>query len=241
MKIHNVAQGSAEWLALRAGVPTASEFKRIVTPTGKLSKQSDEYMFALLAEWMVGHPFVGEQTQWMERGTLLEEEAVRVYSFHMDIEPEVVGFVTNDEMTVGASPDRLVGENRLLEIKCPKHTTHVGYMLTKSVEDEYLPQLQGQLWITERESVDIVSYHPEMAEVIINVPRDEAFIAKLKSAVGEFVEIMLTKRNELETKYGPFIRVKKDADANPFEITDADVNAIWEASIRLREVEAMTI
>ncbi len=233
MKIHNVAQGSPVWLQLRAGIPTASEFKRIITPTGKPSTQFSDYLNGLLAEWMVGHPYIGEATQWMERGQQLEDQAVKAYAFATDTDPEVVGFVTNDAETVGASPDRLVGTDRLLEIKCPKQNTHVGYMLTGSVEDEYTPQLQGQLWITERESVDIVSYHPELPVVIIQVNRNEDYIAKLAAAADHFLDKMLDARLELERRFGPFRRyVQKPIEAHPFGITEADVDAIWESRLQ---------
>lgn len=232
MKIHNVPQGSPEWLQLRSGIPTASEFNRILTPGGKPSKQAEGYMHSLLAEWIVGHPFQDIETKWMERGEVLEAEAVKAYAFETDSDPEPVGFVTNDAGTAGASPDRLVGADRLLEIKCPKHSTHVGYMLTRRADEDYIPQLQGQLWITGRKAVDIVSYHPEMGAVIVAVTRDEEYIAKLEAAVDAFIGVMLAARVELEERYGPFIRVtaQKPADADPFGITDADVDAIWAAS-----------
>lgn len=233
MIIHNVAQGTPAWLALRSGIPTASNFKKILTPTGKPSTQAADYMNQLLAEFVVGHPFEGPKTQWMERGSEMEDEAVKAYAFATDTDPAEVGFITNDAGTVGVSPDRLVGDGALLEIKCPSPNTHVGYMLTGSVEDDYTPQLQGQLWIAERESVDIVSYHPELPVVIIKVNRNEEYIAKLAAAVNHFLDKMLDARLELERRFGPFRRyVQPPVEAHPFGITDDIVDAIWEARIQ---------
>jgi len=186
MIIHDVIQGSTEWLAIRAGIPTASAFDRIVTPKGKLSTQAEKYMHQLLAERMMGRPVLQVQTHWMGRGTALEGEAVLYYEGVRELDTTVIGFVTNDEKTIGASPDRFVGEDGLLEIKCPAEHTHVGYLLTRAVDAEYWPQVQGQLWITGRKWLDIVSYHPEMPIAIVRVERDNDYISLLAYAVGEF-------------------------------------------------------
>jgi len=116
----------------------------------------------------------------------MEEEAVSFYELQRDCETVKVGFITNDEGTIGASPDRLVGEDGLLEIKVPKESTHVSYLLKKAVDQAYYPQVQGQLWVSGRKWVDILSYHPEMPPALIRVERDEEFIAFLQSAVVEF-------------------------------------------------------
>ena len=209
MIVHReVEQGSFAWHTLRLGIPTASCFDRILTPGGKPSRQAECYLNELLAEWMIGRPIPGAETQWMVRGHELEEDAVNAYEFHANATTAKVGIITTDDGMVGASPDRLVDDDRLLEIKCPKHSTHAGYMLTGKIEDEYRPQLQGQLWITERKAVDIVSYYPELAPVVISVPRDDAYIGDLAVALGTFVDVMLAKRKELEARYGPFARAE---------------------------------
>lgn len=200
MILHTVTQGSTEWLAVRAGIPTASAFDRIVTPKGKPSTQAEKYMHQLLAERMMGHPVLQVQTHWMGRGQALEGEAVLYYEGVRELDTTVIGLVTNDEGTIGASPDRFVGEDGLLEIKCPAEHTHVGYLLTRSVDAEYLPQVMGQLWITGRKWLDIVSYHPEMPIAIVRVERDEAFIATLTNAVGAFSRELENKALELREK-----------------------------------------
>lgn len=190
MKIHNCVQGTREWALLRAGIPTASEFERIVTPTGKVSAQAESYMCGLIAERIMGHPRKEFMSAWMERGNELEADAALFYRLQRDEEPEKVGFITNDAGTIGASPDRLIGDKGLLEIKCPSPDQHVRYLLYGSVAQAYFPQVQGQLWIAEKEWLDILSYHPEIKPALIRVERDEKFIATLSRAVTAFAETL---------------------------------------------------
>lgn len=229
MKIHICDQNSIEWYRLRLGVPSASEFHRILTPTGKLSTQAQGYMIRLLAERMIGHPMEEIETSWMARGTELEDSAVSSYEFQNEVETSPVGFITNDAGTVGASPDRMVGTDGLLEIKCPAPNTHVGYLLNKAVESDYYPQLQGQLWISERGWVDICSFHPELPPAVIRVQRDEKYIAELDKALTAFVGVMAQKRMQLESKYGPFPSLdppKPSEDCGPLGVSDEDVECI---------------
>jgi hypothetical protein len=186
MRVHNCIQGSSEWLRLRSGIPTASCFDQIITPGGKLSKSAERYLFTLLAERMMGHPCIEAITTWMDRGSRAEEEAVSFYELQRDCATVKVGFLTNDEGTIGASPDRFVGDDGLVEIKVPKEHTHVSYLLTKAVDQAYYPQVQGQLWVSGRCWADVLSYHPEMPPALIRVERDEKFIALLAAAVTEF-------------------------------------------------------
>jgi hypothetical protein len=186
MKIHDVIQGTTEWLAVRAGVPTASCFDKILTPGGKASKSATPYMHKLLAERIMGHPVTEFVGPWAERGNDLEADAALYYEGVRELETTKVGFCTNDAGTIGASPDRLVGQDGLLELKVPAEHTHVAYLLTRAVDAEYYPQVQGQLWIAERQWLDIMSYHPEMPPAIIHVERDEKYIATLSAAVQTF-------------------------------------------------------
>ena len=199
----NVKQGSEAWDQLRLGIPTASAFHRIMTPkTRKLSSQSEGYMHQLLAEWIFGQPLETFESPWMERGKALEAEAVRYYEMERDCTAREVGFCLTDDRMVGASPDRLVGDVGLLEIKCPSPAVHVGFMLTRAADQEYLCQLQGQLWVSEREWVDIQSYCPPFPSVVIRVPRDEKFIADLSVCVRSFVDVLLATREKLTQAYG---------------------------------------
>jgi hypothetical protein len=187
MKIFSTQQGSDEWAWLRAGIPTASNFDKIITAGGAVSKQAEKYLQELLAERMMGHPVDDIKTSWMERGNMVEAEAVAFYEMQRDCDTEKVGFITNDAETWGASPDRLVGKDGLLEIKCPSPSVHVGYLMQSgSAYQEYRVQVQGQLWVAERQWSDILSFHPEMPMALHRIERDEKFIEKMAVLVEAF-------------------------------------------------------
>ncbi len=191
MKIHNVEQGSEAWFALRLGVPSASRFKDLLTPTGKPSASSEKYMHELLAEKMSGKRFEGFDTFHMKRGRDLEPEAADVFSFQEDLVCREIGFVTNDDETVGCSPDRLT-ENSGLEIKCPMHTTHVKYLIdyhkNGEMPSEYYAQVQGTMWLMDFSDYWFMSYHPDLPNLIMNVKRDDKYIASLSAAVDKLLE-----------------------------------------------------
>lgn len=198
MLLHDVQQGTPEWHSLRCGIPTASEFHKILTPTGKLSAQADDYANRLMAERITGKSEDGfDGSKWTDRGKELEPQAVQFYELRNDIETVAVGFCTNDEMTMGASPDRLVGDDGLLEIKCPATHTHIDYMLNQQLDKGYYPQIMGQLLVTGRKWVDWMSYHPEMPPVIIRVGRDEPYIEKLAALLAEFTKKIEEKRSRI--------------------------------------------
>lgn len=181
------AQGSDEWLQARLAIPTASQYHRIITPkTGKLSSQAEGYAYELLAEELLGHPIDESSSDFMTRGSALEKGAIDFYEFQNDVNTERVGFIMRDDRLTGCSPDRLVGEDGGIEIKCPSAKVHVGYMLGQDA-DAYRCQVQGALWITGRAWWDWLSYNPELAPVLIRFDRDEAFIAKLAATVDQFI------------------------------------------------------
>jgi hypothetical protein len=90
-----------------------------------------------------------------------------------------VGFITDDDHTIGCSPDRLVGEDGLLEIKAPLPHTQVEYWISGKVNDRFWPQLQGQLYVTQRRWVDIVCWHDVLPKIVMRVEPDEKFIELL--------------------------------------------------------------
>jgi hypothetical protein len=188
MILHHIEQGSPEWIAVRLGIPTASEFHRIVTPGGKLSSQADDYAHRLIAERLLNRQLDSlEHLEWVSRGKEMEPEAVAAYEFSTNIATGSIGFITTDDGLIGCSPDRLAGENGLLEIKCPAPNTHIGYLLA-GPGDKYKPQVQGQLYVSEREFVDLWSYHPEMPPIRIRTERDDAYIELLATALRQFNE-----------------------------------------------------
>lgn len=187
----DVIQGTEAWAQLRCGVPTASNFHRIITPKGVPSKSAETYMFELIAERISGEPTVGFTSHWMDRGSYLEQEAVDFYSFTTDLETEKVGFILNDARTAGASPDRLVGENGLLEIKVGKPSTHIGLLLQNGAAyEEHRIQTQGQLMIAEREFNDLLAYNPGLPPALCRVEREDRFIKMLDAALKTFCEVL---------------------------------------------------
>ena len=194
MKIIDCEQGSLDWFRARMGIATASNFDKIVTPAqGKLSKSADKYAFRLIAERLLNQPSETLEGQaWMERGQELEPTAVAQYEFVTETETVPVGFITNDDGTLGCSPDRLVKAQAIgIEIKCPAPHTHLGYLLAGTAP-EYRPQVQGQLYVAELERVDLYSYHPRMPACTITTPRDEPYIKLLAEALTQFNERLFT-------------------------------------------------
>lgn len=183
----NCEQGSPEWFAARLGIPTASRFGDIITAkTLKLSASSERYAHELIASTVLGYDVESATSGFMARGTLLEKKAVDYYEMQNDCETETVGFILRDDRCVGCSPDRFVGTNGLLEIKCPSAAVHIGYLLEESIG--YRLQVQGQLWLTEREWCDTVSYNPELPSMFMREERDEKVIAAIAGAVNQFIE-----------------------------------------------------
>jgi hypothetical protein len=190
MIVHDCEQGSEAWHFARMGIPTASEFFKLLTPTGKPSASAKGIAHRLLAELITGKPITDfDGNAHTERGKELEPDAIAFYEMQNGLDTVRVGFVTDDARTMGCSPDCLVGDDGLLEIKCPAPHTHVEYMLN-GLDKGYYPQIQGQLLVTGRKWVDWMSYHPEMEPVIIRVERDEKYLADLSAAITAFTKIM---------------------------------------------------
>lgn len=204
MIVLDVEQGTTEWAQARLGIPTASQFHRILTPkTMKLSSQADGYMCQLLAEQLLGEAQDDATSGLMLRGTLLEQRAVSYYELQTECDTVPVGFVMRDDKRVGASPDRFVGKDGLLEIKVPSAKNHLEYML----DDEgvgYRAQVQGQLWIAEREWCDTLSYNPELPPALVRQNRDEKFIKALAETVDQFLNYMDESKRRLQKRYGLF-------------------------------------
>lgn len=185
----DVAQGSVDWLALRAGVPSASNFGKIVTSKGEPSKQSDKYLYQLVGEKLLGAPTETYQNDAMIRGQELEPEAREAYEFITDNKVEEVGFCYyDDNKLIGASPDGIIGEDGGLEIKCPSLPVHVEYLDKGKLPVIYLQQVQGCMLVTGRSYWDFFSYFPGLPPLLIRVERDEKFLGRLKPALDEFCE-----------------------------------------------------
>ena len=193
MKIYNVEQGSEEWSALRVGVPTASEFSNLLTPKRfELSKSLPKYALRLATEIVLGCPLGRDlsRNEDVQRGIYLEEKAALSYEFETGAALMKVGFITDDEGRYGASPDRLVGEEGLLEIKCPRPENHASYVLN-GFDDAYFLQVQGQMLVTGRQWCDRYSYCPGLRPYRERTERDEGCIDALKTALAEVQKLKM--------------------------------------------------
>lgn len=193
MRVNNHEQGSQEWLESRLGRPTASNFSKLLTPTGKPSSSADAYINELIAQKITGELPEFYINDAMARGNELEPAAKTLYELTNDVEVVEVGLCLHDTLDCGASPDGLVGDDGGIEIKCPLPHTHVSYLRDGKLPNKYIPQVQGCLWITGREWWDFMSYHPSMQDLIVRVYRDQAYIKKLADAVTSAVEIIETE------------------------------------------------
>lgn len=182
--LNDLVQGTPEWLQARLGIPTASGFSNLITSQGKRSTSLDKYAKQLAVDAYAGEPEETFKSDWMERGSQLEAEARAWYEFQTDIPIQQVGFVLRDDGTAGCSPDGLSDAGGL-ELKCPRGTTHIDYLLDETLPTSYVAQVQGCMWLCERDRWDFVSYHPKLPSFLIVVMRDDAFIATLAKLVQE--------------------------------------------------------
>lgn len=205
MKIHDVEQRSDAWYALRAGMPTASEFSKIVTSKGEASKSAAVYARTLAAELFAGRPVdAWEGNTWTERGRELESHAIELYEFTRDLDIQPVGFVTDDAGTMGCSPDGFMDADGMVEVKCLKAENHVEAILYfqkhERCHPKYVQQAQGQMMICERAWCDLVFFHPVLPLLVIRQEPDRdiqmALLAGIKPLCAERDTILAAIRRQ---------------------------------------------
>lgn len=185
-QIINCDQNSMAWRLARMGIPTASSFDAIMTPgkTKTEQKTRQTYLYRLAGEILTGEPMEHVVTRDMERGHALEPEARDLYVFQTGAVLERVGFVRNGR--AGCSPDSLIGKNGGLEIK-----TKAPHLLIEAIQKDDFPenhvaQVQGTLYLTEREWWEIAVYWPGLPLFIKRTYRDEEYIKTLASEIDRF-------------------------------------------------------
>jgi len=202
--IPDAAQGSDEWLKIRSGKITASGISDMMSGGSGLTRQ--KYLTQLAVERMTGKSINGFKSAAMQRGTDLEPEAREAYEFDNLIDVLQSGFVDHPIIAhSGASPDGLVGDDGLVEIKCPDLHTHIGYILSAKVPTNYFLQMQWQMAVTGRQWCDFYSYNPDMPLHLksfqVRVMRDEKLIKELEQAAVIFdaeIESLIQKLDKLK-------------------------------------------
>ena len=189
MIIDTAAQGTSEWKQAKLGTPSASAFDMIITASGEPSKQRKKYMYALAAERITGSKEEGYKNAAMERGIEMEAEARNMYELMTGNTVIQVGICYPDKKKLfGCSPDGLISDDGLIEIKCPTSPVHVGYLLDGILPADYFQQTQGQLLVTGRKWVDFFSFYPGLKSLIIRVKPDEKFLKALTIELFVFVK-----------------------------------------------------
>jgi len=200
-----IEQGTPEWFASRLGKVTASRVADIVAKTKSgYSTSRANYMAQLVVERLTGVKFETFTNAAMEWGTQTEPLARAAYEVKNGVMvDETVGV---DHPTIpmsGASPDGLVGDDGLIEIKCPNTATHIDTVLSGDADKRYICQMQWQLAVTGRKWCDFVSYDPRMPDnlklFIKRVERDDELIKELESEVVKFITELDEKVDTLKS------------------------------------------
>ncbi len=195
MIFHNdIEQNTDAWYSLRSGIPTASAFSKLVTGTGKDSSSIAEYARTLAAEKYAGKPLDSwEGNKYTERGHEMEPDAVDEYELVNGLSVSETGFVTSDDGSYGGSPDRLVGDNGVLEVKsliAHRHIAALQYIdQHQNIPPDYRSQVQGEILVCERDWCDLMFFHPNLPSRIFRVVKDDVFQTKLKKRIKEALKI----------------------------------------------------
>jgi len=203
-----IAQGSPEWHDIRRGKVTASRVADLIakTKSGPATSRAN-YMAELLCERMTGEtqPFFSNAA--MQWGTDKEPEARAAYCFHTDNDVSEIAFVDHPTIAMaGASPDGLIGDDGLLEIKCPNTATHLDTLASGKPAGKYVTQMMWQMACTGRQWCDFASYDPRLPEhlrlFVTRIPRDGDLIAAMEAEVAAFLGELDARIIDLNTRYG---------------------------------------
>lgn len=200
-------QRSAEWFAARLGKVTASRVADIVAKTKSgYSTSRANYMAELVCERLTGMQGESFSSAAMVWGTNTEPMARSAYESRMAELVEETGFVLHPTISMaGASPDGLIGDDGLVEIKCPNTATHIDTLLSDGAPSKYMTQMQWQMACTGRKWCDFVSFDPRMPEemqmFVIRVERNDDLITELEREVEKFLSELEDKITQLNKAY----------------------------------------
>lgn len=188
MEIFTCDQGTPEWFAARAGIPTASMFSTVLAKgktAGSPSVTRRSYIMKLAGEIITGIPMDSFSNNHTERGHEQEPDARDLYSFQTGLQFERVGFIKDGRK--GCSPDCLIGEDGGAEIKTRLASLQAELLCAGKIPPAHIPQIQGNMWVCKRKWWDFVSYCPRMPLFVERVHRDEVFIQRLATEVDRFL------------------------------------------------------
>lgn len=197
-------QGTEEWFNIKKGRASASEFSKILTPTGKPSASAIPFARRLARECLCDDPLDDRfESKHMKWGKEIEPEARRRFEEVTGILVDEVGFCLRDDRATGCSPDGLIKFNgefyQGLEIKCPSVDKHVEYLMNGTLPKEYALQVHGSMAVTGFNSWYFMSYFPGLKDLIIKVERDE-FTEKVNDSLNSFVDQYKKIRTEVFEK-----------------------------------------
>jgi len=182
---HNVIQNSDDWFKIRSGKFTASSFGDLFAAKSTLTYE--KAIFKVAYERLVGETPESFGNEWTDRGHELEPLARDAYEVETFNLVEDAGFFELNEW-VGCSPDGLIGTDGMIEIKCPAYNTFIRYINSGKLPSTYFYQVHGQIYVTGRQWVDFVAYHPPFKPFILRVERDEKVCQEIEAALTEAIE-----------------------------------------------------
>lgn len=187
MKIYNFEQRTEDWYNIRKGKMTASNAETIIAN----GKGLETYIYNLMAEYYSSAEKENYINADMQRGIDLEPEAKIEFQFYTGLDIKEVGCVELNEYIL-ASPDGLIGDDGLIEIKCPNDSIYFKLLLSNNIKPEYIAQMQMQMYVTDRQYCYFVSYNPnfEKSLYIKKINRDEEMINKLKKGLERGTQLI---------------------------------------------------
>lgn len=193
-------QGSPEWLAVKAGKISGSRFKAVMAlhkRTGKPNKPRLDLIEDLRRELVTGVLTAVEPNEYMAHGTRCEPIACALYEFLHDVEVQHAAWIPHPTLEyVGFSPDGLIGDDGMLEIKSPAlEPRHLRTVDSQQCPEDYIPQVQGGMWVTGRQWCDFASFwEPTHDLCVVRVHRDETFIQRLAAECAEVWAQVIAQR-----------------------------------------------
>ena len=184
---YDIVQRTPEWIEIKRGKMSASNAETIIAN----GKGLETYIYNLMAEYYSSAEKENYINADMQRGIDLEPEARLEFEFYTNLDVQEVGFIEYNDF-IGVSPDGLIGDDGLIEIKCPNDSIYFKLLLSNNIKPEYIAQMQMQMYVTERQYCYFVSYNPnfEKSLYIKKINRDEEMIDKLKKGLERGTQLI---------------------------------------------------